>query len=98
MSSEQPRENALRRIVAFLDSIEGEGAGYGGMAEYETARKAARDMADDVELAYGMLWHASGVRGRWAMEAVDAARKELLRHIDKPGQARGITNARELLE
>jgi hypothetical protein len=90
------RPNDAQQIAAFLDSIAGHG--YGGMAEYEIARKAAHDLADTVEFAYGLLWHAAGAaRHVPTTVVVGAARQELLKRIDKAGQARGISKAREAL-
>lgn len=54
-------------------------------------------MTDIIELAYGLLWSASCDRSTHDGHAVYLARKALLEHLDKDGQARGITAARDAM-
>lgn len=101
--AEPLRTNNARLLERFMRSIEG--AGYGGMSNYETARLAAEKLASDIELAYGLLWlGADGVsenpdrhkRPGFDLLCWNIARKTLLEHLDKAGQARGIEAARSL--
>lgn len=88
--------NSARLIHRFLDRIEG--AGYGGMANYEIARREASALSDAIEIAYGLLWLAAPSRETWDGIALAEARKALLAHLDKAGQARGIEAARQMME
>lgn len=49
------------------------------------------------ELAYGLLWMVGCDRSTKAGEALYLARKALYEKMDRAGQARGITAAREAL-
>lgn len=96
------RTNQGRLIERFMRSIEDHG--YGGMGNYETARVAASDLAEAVELAYGLLWlfgdteNPNERRPRdWDRLCANGARQTLLRRLDKAGQARGIETARLLI-
>lgn len=96
------RTNQARLVERFVRSIEG--AGYGGMANYETARLASSDLAEAVELAYGILWlfgdneNPNEYRPKnWDLLCANGARQVLLQRLDKAGQARGIEKARTLL-
>jgi hypothetical protein len=52
---------------------------------------------DAMELAYGLLWMVGCDRSTKVGEALYLARKALYEKMDRAGQARGITAAREAL-
>lgn len=52
--------------------------------------------AATIELVYGLLWQLPS-RARETLVGVRLARQALLAQLDKAGQARGITAARQLL-
>ncbi|WP_440640238.1 hypothetical protein ACSHT2_02525 [Bradyrhizobium sp. PUT101] len=54
-----------------------------------------RSQSEAIELAYGLLWHVSVDNGTERGRCITMARLAMLEQIDKPGQARGITAARE---
>lgn len=51
-----------------------------------------------IELAYGLLWIVGCDRSTKDGQALYLARKALLGRLDKDGQARGITAAREAID
>lgn len=53
---------------------------------------------DAMELAYGLLWVVGCDRSTKNGQALYLARKALYERLDRGGQARGITAAREALE
>ena len=100
----EARTNTLRFIERFLRSIEGEG--YGGMSFYDTSALFSSEVANDVELAYGLLWLGADTvsenpdrhkRPGWDEACWNAARRVLLHHLDRAGQARGIEAARQMM-
>jgi hypothetical protein len=64
-------------------------------AAARTEPQAARTLA--IELAYGLLWSVGIDRATHDGQALYLARKALLEHLDKDGQARGITAARDAM-
>lgn len=56
------------------------------------------ELRKQVELAYGLLWIVGCDRSTPNGNALYFARKALYEKLDKDGQARGITAARDLLE
>jgi hypothetical protein len=52
---------------------------------------------DAMELAYGLLWMVGCDRSAKRGEALYLARKALYERLDRAGQARGITAAREAI-
>lgn len=54
--------------------------------------------SEAMELAYGLLWVVGCDRSTPNGQALYLARKALYEKLDKAGQARGITAAREALE
>ena len=98
------RTNTLRLIERFLRSIEGHG--YGGSADYDTSVRFVAEVAADLELAYGLLWLGADdasenperhKRPGWDHACWNAARRVLLHHLDRAGQARGIEAARQMM-
>jgi hypothetical protein len=98
------RTNTLRLIERFLRSIEGHG--YGGSADYGTSVRFVSEVAADLELAYGLLWLGADdasenperhKRPGWDLACWNAARRVLLHHLDRAGQARGIEAARQMM-
>lgn len=53
-----------------------------------------RSSQETLELAYGLLWCVPVDRSTEPGRLVSMARKALLEHLDRDGQARGITAAR----
>ncbi len=66
--------------------------------EADDAYVLMADLKAKVELAYGLLWTTSCDRATSNGKALYLARKALLEQLDKDGQARGITVAREALQ
>lgn len=54
--------------------------------------------SEAIELAYGLLWVVGCDRSTKDGQALYLARKALYERLDRAGQARGITAAREALE
>jgi hypothetical protein len=98
------RTNTLRFIERFMRSIEGQG--FGGSSFYDTSARFAAEVASDLELAYGLLWLGSDAatenparhkRPGWDEACWNTARRVLLHHLDRAGQARGIEAARQMM-
>ena len=59
--------------------------------------KTASELVTAIELAYGLLWLVPiDKRLRAEDHMISLARKTLLEELDRDGQARGITAAREM--
>lgn len=68
-------------------------------AELARAERCSLDAAvQAIELAYGLLWIIGCDRSTKDGNALYLARKALYERLDRDGQARGITAAREALE
>ena len=68
-------------------------------ADRMRAERGTLDAANQaIELAYGLLWVVGCDRSTPSGQALYLARKALFGRLDKDGQARGITAAREALE
>ena len=98
------RTNTLRFIERFMRSIEGQG--FGGMSLYDTSARFSSEAANDIELAYGLLWLGGDTASQnpdrhkwlgWDLACWNAARLVLLHHLDRAGQARGIEAARQMM-
>lgn len=98
------RTNTLRFIERFMRSIEGQG--FNDKSFYDTSARFSSEAANDIELAYGLLWLGGDSvsenpdrhkRPGWDLACWNAARRVLLHHLDRAGQARGIEAARHMM-
>lgn len=82
--------NSARLIARVLDRYDA--------VDRATAQAAAHRLAEAVELAYGLLWSMVAARpGDYDLAAAREARRALVHHLDRAGQARGIEAARKAL-
>jgi hypothetical protein len=80
-----------QRVLAYLKEIEGQG--HGGMASFEQTRASAGHVLRHIGLSMSYLTDGQPVTS----ERIVFARKALLAILDKAGQGRGITAARDML-
>lgn len=72
---------------------------FGKLTEQAQAERGSLDAAKQaIELAYGLLWGVGCDRSTKNGNALYLARKALYERLDRDGQTRGITAAREALD
>lgn len=64
----------------------------------DTLLAEVKRLREALEQAYGLLWEVPVDKRNRSDLAISTARKQLLKHIDKEGQRRGIEYARDVLE
>lgn len=80
-----------------LAQLETELAAVVGAAAPPARRPRARNAAEAIELAYGLIWHVPVDKATEAGRCASMARLALLEKLDRDSQRRGIDAARELI-